>query len=205
MMKKNKTVKTGIIIAILLLTVGFAAVTTQLFINGVITLKPDSSNFKKYVVFADDSGYEPKITVNDQFNLAANSNDMGSAEVTDEGKTIIFTTPIFYQIGDEVTLHYHIKNKSQYHARLGEVSCEVYNEDGSEIAESENKYLNVVADNKIANKRLDSDSISDEDTLRIIMTRSFAGTSTSETKKYQVRCEMTPTGEKIKKNDSTNE
>ncbi len=33
-MKKNKTAKTGIIVAILLLAVGFAAITTTLVING---------------------------------------------------------------------------------------------------------------------------------------------------------------------------
>ena len=52
-MKKNKTAKTGIIVAILLLAVGFAAITTTLYINGTAVIKPDDENFKKNVIFTD--------------------------------------------------------------------------------------------------------------------------------------------------------
>lgn len=221
-MKKKKSVKTGIIVAILLLAVGFAAVTTQLLINGIATIRPDNANFRKYVVFANEGDYKPFLTVTGTSDTTLESDDIGSVEVIDDGKTIEFTTPIFNQIGEEVTLHYHIKNTSQYHARLGNVACVIVNEDGSELTESENKYLEVIADNKVAGTRLDSQAItSDEDTIRIRMIRSYVGTSSyagadtvtsaadeisasvldSEVKKYLVKCEMSASGEEVNESE----
>ena len=57
-MKKNKTAKTGIIVAILLLAVGFAAITTTLVINGTAKIVPDSENFEKNVIFTDATASE---------------------------------------------------------------------------------------------------------------------------------------------------
>lgn len=209
-MKKNKTVKTGIMIAILLLAVGFAAVTTTLFINGILTIKPDSSNFKQYVVFANDDTNKPKLTANDKFTGLEGTN-IGTVEVTSDGKTINFTTPTFKQIGEEITLHYHIKNNSQYRAKLGNVACTVSGENGEVLtAEEAGKYLKLTVTNNLNGTTLASNSTSDEDTIKIEMIRSFIGTNSAdgngqtteaddenETKKFQVRCEMTATGEEI--------
>ena len=57
-MKKNKTAKTGIIVAILLLAVGFAAITTTLVINGTAKIVPDSENFEKNVIFTEATATE---------------------------------------------------------------------------------------------------------------------------------------------------
>lgn len=223
-MKKKKSVKTGIIVAILLLAVGFAAVTTQLLINGIATIRPDNANFRKYVVFANKDDNKPYLTTTGQSDTTREDDDISEVAVTNDGKTIEFTTPIFNQIGEEVTLHYHIENRSQYHARLGNVACVIVNEDGSELTESENKYLEVIADNKVAGQRLDSQKTTeDEDTVRIRMIRSFVGTSSfggadqvtkaedeisadildKEVKKFQVKCEMSASGEEVTENEYT--
>ena len=207
-MKKKKSVKTGIIVAILLLAVGFAAVTTQLIINGIATIRPDNANFRKYVVFSNA-------------DTTLEGDDIGAVEVIDDGKTISFTTPIFNQIGEEVTLHYHITNRSQYNARLATVACVILNEDGSELSDSENKYLEVIADNKLNGSVLRNNAITDEDTVRIRMIRSYVGTPSyggadevtkaedevstdildKEVKKYKVHCEMSAAGEEINENE----
>ncbi|MDE5630024.1 MAG: hypothetical protein K2G03_03080 [Bacilli bacterium] len=220
-MKKKKSVKTGIIVAILLLAVGFAAVTTQLIINGIATIRPDNANFRKYVVFSNDDEHKPFLTTTGQSDTTLEGDDIGAVEVIDDGKTISFTTPIFNQIGEEVTLHYHITNRSQYNARLATVACVILNEDGTELSDSENKYLEVIADNKLNGSVLRNNAITDEDTVRIRMIRSYVGTPSyggadqvtkaedevstdildKEVKKYKVHCEMSAAGEEINEDE----
>ena len=99
MKKKNKI---GLAIAVLGLTVGYAAISTTLYINGTATIKANSDDFKNKVIFT-----------------AANATNGASATITNSGKTIVFTTQEFSSIGDNTELTYTIGNTSNYDAKLG--------------------------------------------------------------------------------------
>ena len=94
--------KSGIALAVLGLTVGFAAVSTTLYINGTAVLKENQDDFEKNVVFTAAS-------------METNTN---GASISDDGKTITFTTADLDEIGDYDVLTYEITNNSTYNAKL---------------------------------------------------------------------------------------
>lgn len=103
-----KITKKGILIVVLFLTIGFAAITTTLTITGTITIKPNNENFESNVIFTDAK------------------TDDGSASVASDGKSFTFTTNEFKAIGDSATVTFTIANNSNYVAVLGTtpVSCQ---------------------------------------------------------------------------------
>lgn len=191
-MKKKKSVKMGIIVAILLLAVGFAAVTTQLIIRGVAIIKPDDENFRKYVVFSELEGKEAYITVS---GIDKSADEItATVSVENNGKLLTFTAPVLNEIGQEVTIHYNITNKSEYNARLGKVVCEILNEDGTSLTAGD-EYISVTEANTHENKLLKSGATTDkEDTVTFKMVKSYSG---EENKNYQAKCEMIVKGEEI--------
>lgn len=177
-MKKNKTAKTGIIVAILLLAVGFAAISTTLIINGTAVIKPDEENFQKNVIFTEVSASEG-----------------ATATVSDDGKTITFTTQEMKSIGDEATLTYKIQNKSQYDAVIGSIEC-VAPQAGETATEEETKnkdayttYLTVTPSNGLNGKTLARNTISEtSDTVKVTQKRSFVSTDEETSKTITFKC-----------------
>jgi len=106
-MKKNKGIKLGSIVAILLLGVAFAAFSTNFTINGTAKINGDSSNFATNVVFYDVS----------------TSTSGATANLSNDGKTITFTTQQMITVGTSAVLSYKIKNTSNYGASVSKLTC----------------------------------------------------------------------------------
>ena len=175
-MKKNKTAKTGIIVAILLLAVGFAAITTTLVINGTAKIVPDSENFEKNVIFTE-----------------------ATATISDDGKTITFTTQEMKNIGDEATLTYKIKNASQYDALIGSITCEAPTSETATTEETANAtaystYLTVTPSNTLNGTTVAKGTTSaTSDTVKVVQKRSFVSTDTETTKTITFKCTIPAT------------
>lgn len=107
----SRRLKVGIMIALLALTVGFAAITTTLVINGTLSIGPDGEGFDSDVIFS-----KAKI-----------SEGNGNAFIASDGKTLNFTADLM-ELGSEVDLRYDILNKNrQYNAR-GSIACDFVDE-----------------------------------------------------------------------------
>lgn len=162
-MKKNKISKTGIIVAILLLAVGFAAVSTTLYITGFINIGPNKEDFEQKVVF----------------KTATVGEGQGTAEVDDGGKSITFSTQVMKSIGEESVLTYTIENGSVYDAVLGELKCgpKVENDPTytALVGEGELKYITITPANSLSGTELKSGATSGSDTITVKMKRSYAG------------------------------
>lgn len=100
----NRRIKIGIMIALLVLAVGFAAVTTTLIINGTLTIASDQAGFDKDVIFT-------KAKTN------------GKAYIIENGKTIEFTADL-KDIGEEADLRYEITNKNRQYDASGTIECD---------------------------------------------------------------------------------
>ena len=103
---RNKGIKLGIIVAILLLGVAFAAYSVNFTINGTAKINGNSSNFNTNVIF--DS-------------VSASSG--ATATLSNDKKTITFTTAQFTTVGTSSTLTYKIKNTSNYGASVSKLTC----------------------------------------------------------------------------------
>lgn len=180
-MKKNKTAKTGIIVAILLLAVGFAAITTTLYINGTAVIKPDDENFKKNIIFTD-------VDVDATAKAAG-----ATATLSSDSKTITFTTQEMKSIGDTAVLSYKIKNSSQYVAQIGSISCvatpaaagasEQEQAKATANAADYQKYLTVTAADGLKNTKLIAGATSVTDTVTVTQKRSFVSETEGVTSK----------------------
>lgn len=181
-MKKNKTAKTGIIVAILLLAVGFAAITTTLVIDGTAKIVPDSENFEKNVIFTE-----------------ATATEGATATISTDGKTITFTTQEMKNIGDEATLTYKIKNASQYDALIGSITCEAPKSETATETENANadaygKYLTVTPSNGLNGTTVAKGTTSaTSDTVKVVQKRSFVSTDTETTKTITFKCTIPAT------------
>ena len=98
--------KSMIILTIILMSIGFAAVSTTLVINGNAKVSENEDDFS--VIFTAAS---------------LDGKDVYSTVVDDTKKTINFTTPNLSKVGDKSTLIYEItNNSSQYDAEV-KVTC----------------------------------------------------------------------------------
>lgn len=159
-MKKRNSMKTGIIVAVLLLTVGFAAVTTTLIINGTINIVPDTQDFEEKVIF----------------KTATVDPTSGTATIASDGKSITFTTHELKSIDETSTLTYTIENGSQYGAKIGDLTCT--SEDTAYTT-----YVEVTAGNALSGTTLAKGTTSGEDTVVVKLKRSYAGAEGVETGK----------------------
>ena len=121
-----KAKKAGIALAVLGLTVGFAAVSTTLSINGTTTIKSNKEDFVKNIKFT------------------AATIDEGTASHTDT--TVTFTTKDFTVLGDTATLNYTITNASTYDAEFGAnpITCTA----------SDANYITVTPGNELNNQKV---------------------------------------------------
>lgn len=145
--------KSGIALAVLGLTVGFAAVSTTLYINGTAVLKENPADFEENVIFT-----KAEMEVNTD-----------GATISDDSKTITFTTADLDAIGDYDVLTYEITNNSTYVAKLDEIACTF---DGEHITVEHEKALKDV---ELAR------GASTENKLTVTMKKSFIGDTADET------------------------
>ncbi len=107
-MKKKRM----IILLVLLLTIGFASVSTTLVMNGVIGIANKKSDFN--VIFT---------------SATINGNNEAKATISENKKTITFETDKLSVVGDSAELIYKVKNNStQYDANVT-ISCTGGNEE----------------------------------------------------------------------------
>ncbi len=116
-MKKGKNAKVGIIVALLLLVVGFAAVSATLYFNGTATLKGNADEFDKNLRFVADTDEAKKATI------VSSLDKEGTVSVSTDGKTLTFTTPVLDVVNETVTVNYYVENRGQYDAKFTGISC----------------------------------------------------------------------------------
>lgn len=183
-MRKNKTAKVGIVVAILLLTVAFAAISTTLTINGSASVKSNNAEFEQNIVFANEGEHIPYLLVNDD-------TEHKPVTVTNAGKTLEFTVPeVFDTIGNHAVLHYWVANKStNYDATIKSINCSVKNADGEAATDG---YIEATPANNLVNAVVaKSTGISDESTVDVRMAKSYSKDGTAE---YKVECTINAEG-----------
>lgn len=209
--KQSRKSKMGVVVAVLLLAVGFAAVTTTLYINGTIKIVPDTEDFEKNVFFSSAAlDYSlasredvAEITYTDPTAQAVTgtSTDTKSSVVIEQGgKAITFATDSLNTIGESVTLSYKVMNKSQYKAALGQLTCKQVDGAGSEIeATPADDHITVTesATNSIV---LNVNAESTANTVEVKLVKSYVGKSETvseadETKTIYIRCELPATAQ----------
>ena len=106
-MKKNNLIKISVLVAIILVGVAYAAITSTLTVSGSSSIKGDSTNFTNNVIFA-----------------SASASTGSTATIDSSDKHIItFTTAELKAVGDTARLTYTIKNESNYGASISAVTC----------------------------------------------------------------------------------
>ena len=90
-MKRNSRI--GIIILMIILSIGFAAVTTNLIINGAAIVGINPSDFDIYFSFAK-------------------AEQGGTATISDDGKVITYSTKLLTKVNDKARLDYTVTNNS---------------------------------------------------------------------------------------------
>lgn len=204
---KGKT-KKSIVVLIVLLAIGFAAVTTTLTINGTIKLGANQQNFEDNLVFTRASLDYSDVTKNSDAvkNVTGEGAEGDKLRILDRGKSISFTTETLKSIGETVTLSYDITNNSQYGAEFTGITCDVY--DGAVVDESKKtanpEYITLeVQDFKIpsaegeteqTNKKIASKGKIENQTIKVTMKKSYVGTETETTKTYTVKCTINASG-----------
>ena len=171
--KKKTSMKMGIIVAILLLAVGFAAVSTVLVINGTIKITPDTQNFEEKVIFSEAKASKTGGTGEDE----------PSAKIEEEGKKITFTTQVMKDIGETSVLTYKVKNNSQYKANIKDISCK---QTGTTEQENDN-HISIVASDGIKTT-LAPQTESSEQTVTVTMIKSFVGNTDADQKTVTFEC-----------------
>ncbi len=116
-MRKGKSIKLAVVVAVLAMLVGFAAVSTVLRFNGTVSLKGNAAEFENNLRFVSTGAKAP--TIESSMNKTGNK----SVSVSDNGKQLTFVTPEFNTVGETATVTYYVENVGQYDALLGEITC----------------------------------------------------------------------------------
>ena len=102
-MKKNKKL---LLAALLLLGVGFAAVSTTLYINGNVGIATNEADF------------DVRFT-----SATLDQTDISSTAISEDGKTIIYGTNELSMVGDKSTLDFEITNNSELYDAEVSIAC----------------------------------------------------------------------------------
>ena len=165
-MKKNKGIKIGIILAVLVLGVAYAAITANFTINGTTKINGDSSNFDANVIF----------------DGVSTSTTGATASVSTDKKTITFTTQQMTTVGTSAVLTYKIKNTSNYGASVTKLTCT--SSDGAFAT-----YLSATPSRTTA-LTLNKGATSSAETVKVKMIKTYAQTTV---KSMTFTCTMTAT------------
>ena len=102
-MRKNKKL---MLAAILLLGIGFAAVSTTLYINGNVGIT------------ANEADFDVKFT-----SATLDQTDISSTAISEDGKTITYGTNELSMVGDKSTLDFEITNNSELYDAEVSIEC----------------------------------------------------------------------------------
>lgn len=189
---KGKT-KKSIVVLVLLMVIGFAAVTTTLTINGVIRLGANQENFKNNLIFT-----KAELTYSDTNKTVAE----GEVTISEDKKGINFNTQELKNIGENVTLTYDVKNNSQYGAEFTGITCKVTNAEGTDVTEAVNNNTEYITLEYTKNKDAEGNNakisanggVLTGKTLEVTLRKSYVGTETTTTTNYNVNCTINASG-----------
>ncbi len=189
---KGKT-KKSIVVLVLLMVIGFAAVTTTLTINGVIRLGANQENFKNNLIFK-----KAELTYSDTNKTVAE----GEVTISEDKKGINFNTQELKNIGENVTLTYDVTNNSQYGAEFKGITCTVTNAEGTDVTEAVNNNTEYITLEYTKNKDAEGNNakisanggVLTGETLKVTLRKSYVGTETTTTTNYSVNCIINASG-----------
>ena len=189
---KGKT-KKSIVVLVLLMVIGFAAVTTTLTINGVIRLGANQENFKNNLIFT-----KAELTYSDTNKTVAE----GKVTISEDKKGINFNTQELKNIGENVTLTYDVTNNSQYRAEFTGITCTVTNAEGTDVTEAVNNNTEYITLDYTKNKDAEGNNakisanggVLTGETLKVTLRKSYVGTETTTTTNYNVNCTINASG-----------
>lgn len=189
---KGKT-KKSIVVLVLLMVIGFAAVTTTLTINGVIRLGANQENFKNNLIFN-----KAELTYSDTNKTVAE----GEVTISEDKKGINFNTQELKNIGENVTLTYDVTNNSQYRAEFKGITCTVTNAEGTDVTEAVNNNTEYITLEYTKNKDAEGNNakisanggVLTGETLKVTLRKSYVGTETTTTTNYSVNCTINASG-----------
>lgn len=189
---KGKT-KKSIVVLVLLMVIGFAAVTTTLTINGVIRLGANQENFKNNLIFT-----KAELTYSDTNKTVAE----GEVTISEDKKGINFNTQELKNIGENVTLTYDVTNNSQYRAEFTGITCTVTNAEGTDVTEAVNNNTEYITLEYTKNKDEEENNakisgnggVLTGETLKVTLRKSYVGTETTTTTNYNVNCKINASG-----------
>ncbi|MCI8794927.1 MAG: hypothetical protein HFI73_06075 [Bacilli bacterium] len=189
---KGKT-KKSIVVLVLLMVIGFAAVTTTLTINGVIRLGANQENFKNNLIFT-----KAELTYSDTNKTVAE----GEVTISEDKKGINFNTQELKNIGENVTLTYDVTNNSQYGAEFKGIICTVTNAEGTDVTEAVNNNTEYITLEYTKNKDAEGNNakisanggVLTGETLKVTLRKSYVGTETTTTTNYSVNCTINASG-----------
>lgn len=189
---KGKT-KKSIVVLVLLMVIGFAAVTTTLTINGVIRLGANQENFKNNLIFT-----KAELTYSDTNKTVAE----GEVTISEDKKGINFNTQELKNIGENVTLTYDVKNNSQYGAEFTGITCKVTNAEETDVTEAVNNNTEYITLEYTKNKDAEGNNakisanggVLTGKTLEVTLRKSYVGTETTTTTNYNVNCTINASG-----------
>lgn len=205
---KGKT-KKSIIVLIVLLSIGFAAVTTTLTINGTIRLGANQSNFENNLVFTKASLTYSDTTKTGVENVTGAGAEGDPLRIIDNGKGISFTTDTLKNIGETATLTYDITNNSQYVAEFTGITCTVTNAANEDVTASVTggtEYITLNAGDfkeqkegatERTNIKLAKTETLAGRTLVVTLRKSYVGTAadgSDATTQYTVNCSIAASG-----------
>lgn len=189
---KGKT-KKSIVVLVLLMVIGFAAVTTTLTINGVIRLGANQENFKNNLIFQ-----KAELTYSDTNKTVAE----GEVTISEDKKGIKFNTQELKNIGENVTLTYDVINNSQYVAEFTGITCTVTNAEGTDVTEAVNNNTEYITLEYTKNEDAEGNNtkisanggVLTGETLEVTLRKSYVGTETTTTTNYNVNCTINASG-----------
>lgn len=188
---KGKT-KKSILVLVVLLSIGFTAVTTTLTINGTLRLGANQDNFKDNLIFT-----KAELTYSEDVSTEAEEGE--NATISEDGKSISFTTRTLKNIGSVATLTYDITNNSQYTAEFTGITCKVTNATGADVTSEVNgntEYITLEAKDfatESGNIKIKPTEKVEGHTLKVGMRKSFVGDETTTTK-YTINCTINASG-----------
>lgn len=190
---KGKT-KKSIIVLILLLAVGFAAVTTTLTINGTIRLGANQNNFAENLRFIEGSA---ELTYEGEVDAA----EEDVVDMATNGKSITFTTKTLKNIGNVATLTYGIENNSQYTAEFTGITCTVKdgdNKDVTDAVKAETEYITLDEGNfkngDDTNIKLAPAGKLEGRKIVVTLRQSYAGVDENTSTQYTINCTINANG-----------
>lgn len=179
--KKNSIAKIAIIITIIILAIIFAIVTSDYLKTKSKNKEMNIEKVNRNIIFAKTGKQKAYI----EFN--GNTENAGELSISDDGRNIIFTTPVFENLKDKATIHYWVTNNNSEDIKIGKLICKK-----TPNVETATDYISVTSNDELKDTILKSGKTSDrEATIDIELIKSY--TDASNLLVYTISCELTAT------------